>query len=341
MTQPEITKEACVRLDLFTYEKRESWRGNVTFRCPFHEDKTPSMFVHMEKGIYRCFSCERSGTIAGMYWDINHRSLYRDLGCQADEFTKINKSMYRYEEPDYENSTKDINIDIQAEVIPFAESPECKRYLRKRGISFDVATKMQFKFIKQGNVNGTIYKDRLVIPVFEQMRLVSLEGRDITGTQPLKVVYPRHSTVNTLYDLDILDFDEPLFVVEGLMDLAVLRSDPYFANSTVIFGASITRRQIYLLKKFKTVILIPDNDLAGRASVRHLLENLGKLFYVLEVPVVDGISIKDVGDIPTLLKTTVIYLRKRGWGEVLKPSTEIRLLPVEKYNTKAVIGDSK
>ena len=29
--------------------------------CPFHEDKTPSLSVDREKGLYNCFGCGESG----------------------------------------------------------------------------------------------------------------------------------------------------------------------------------------------------------------------------------------------------------------------------------------
>ena len=31
--------------------------------CPFHDDKTPSLKVSVEKNVFNCFGCEASGTI--------------------------------------------------------------------------------------------------------------------------------------------------------------------------------------------------------------------------------------------------------------------------------------
>ena len=31
--------------------------------CPFHDDKTPSMHINDEKGLYHCFVCEAGGNL--------------------------------------------------------------------------------------------------------------------------------------------------------------------------------------------------------------------------------------------------------------------------------------
>ena len=97
----------------------------------------------------------------------------------------------------------------------------------------------------------------------------------------------------------------------------MLRTDPFFANSTATFGAGISERQIWLLKQFSRIVMIPDNDEAGKKSMGHLKEHLGKPFEILEIP---NLGIKDIGDVPTKLHTTVEALRHRGWGRQLKSS---------------------
>jgi DNA primase len=171
---------------------------------------------------------------------------------------------------------------------------------------------MQMAYMESGRINGTVYRKRLLLPIYDNGNLISIEGRDVTSKQSTKVLYPKDSSVNTLYDLDKLDDSKPIYVVEGLLDLAVLRTDPFFANSTAIFGAQVTRRQMWLLNQFDSIILIPDNDKAGRNTTRKMIEELDRPFQILDVPKLQ--DIKDVGDIPTKLHTSVHALRRRGWG---------------------------
>ena len=212
---------------------------------------------------------------------------------------------------------------MQGVTIPVRRSRECTSYLRKRGITFEVAEQMQMAYMESGYINKSVYRKRLLIPIYEKGELISVEGRDISGRQSTKVLYPKNSTVNTLYGLDTLDDSQPLYVVEGLLDLAVLRTDPHFANSTAIFGAQVTRRQVWLLNQFPQIILIPDNDKAGRGTTKKLIDELDYPFQILDVPCTG--DIKDIGDIPTKLHTTVEALRKRGWGRSLVLSSNRRV----------------
>ena len=82
---------------------------------------------------------------------------------------------------------------------------------------------------------------KIVIPIYEKGKLLSCEGRDIYGKdyyynalkrkgmnpdehEYKKCIYPRGASTSTLYDIDKLDSSKRLYFVEGIMDLAVLRS---------------------------------------------------------------------------------------------------------------------
>jgi len=320
LSTEEMTREAMKRLQIRSAWSEGNWSGDVPCHCPFHEDKNPSMFVHVEKGVYNCFSCGAKGTIASLYHDLTGNSLYKDLNIPTDEFSRFAKhTAYAPEAEDHSKLDREISITIQSPVVNVRESADAVRYLRRRGVTFDVADSMQMAYMESGRINGTVYRKRLLIPIYDNGNLISVEGRDVTGNQSRKVLYPKDSSVNTLYDLDNINPEKPLYVVEGLFDLAVLRTDPYFANSTAIFGAQVTRRQLWLLNQYDHLVLIPDNDKAGRNTTRKLIEELDRPFEILDVPRLQ--DIKDIGDIPTVLRTTVENLRRRGWGRNPVPSS--------------------
>jgi DNA primase len=41
--------------------------GEFVVSCPFHQDRTPSLFINPEKGLWHCFSCGRGGDGIALY----------------------------------------------------------------------------------------------------------------------------------------------------------------------------------------------------------------------------------------------------------------------------------
>lgn len=278
------------------------------------------MYINPDKFIYHCFQCGSSGSLYQLYKKMCGGDLLKDIGVASDPFSSY-AYQTTYVEEDYTKLDPNIKVAITRGIpVEVEEEPAAMRYLRKRGIPLSIAKQMKMQFLSLGEINGTHFANRLLIPIYENEVRISIEGRDVTGTQDHKVLYPKNSSVSTLYELDKLDKHKSLFVVEGLMDLAVLRTDDFFENSTALFGASISRRQLYLLNQFDDIIIIPDADEAGRKSLQRLKDGLKKPFKIMDVP---NLGIKDVGDIPQKLRVTVESLRKRGWGRVLRSSASL------------------
>jgi len=319
MDRSEITKEAISRLQLkvvtSSYKQKD-----IPCHCPFHEDKTPSLFINPSMGVYHCFSCGKQGSVEGLFRDLTGQSLSKILNLNYDDFSSATWKTFKVPEEQFDTLGKRIAIELAGDVAPIRSSPTAVSYLRRRGIPYTVADAMKMRVATKARINGTLFEQRLLIPIYEQQQLISLEGRDLLGTQKPKVLYPKASTVNTLYDLDKLQKHEPLYIVEGLMDLAVLRSAPEFANSTTVFGASITKRQLYLLDTFDEVILIPDNDEPGLNVIAILKEGLQKAqVYKLQVPsLINSVAIKDVGDVHSKTAFTISQLVQRKWLKMIR-----------------------
>ena len=313
LSRPEIVKAAILYMRLKIKGSLDNPATNIAVHCPFHEDKTPSLYIHSTEGVYRCFSCKRQGSIEALFREVTGEDLYRTLNIERSDFANF-ANRPAYSAPNFEELDKDVHIDVRGMLLPFASSPKVMRYIRSRGISSATAAAMHFRYAENVYINGTNYRERLAIPIYEKGKLISVEGRDITRSAPIKVLYPKGSSVNTLYELDKLDTSRPLFAVEGLMDLALLRAYKEFENSTAIFGAAVTARQLYLLKKFDEVIYIPDNDRAGEDTVKTFQKNEMRNVKVLRLPdLIKDVKVKDVGDLVVKAQTTVGSLLNRKW----------------------------
>ena len=319
----------CLNLLGMKYKKLSP--DEVQCSCPFHEEKHPSFFVNLKKGVYHCFSCGRSGSMEQLFREKTGQSLWKVLGIgtisdpmQKYAFQTTQRQVVPPPAESLKLKTVYLNFD-KSQFIPALENEGCAQYLHARGVFPEVVKQMQMCYCESTRINNTLFQRRLVIPVMENNSLVSIEGRRIYPEDPEpKVLYPKSTTVNTLYDIDHLNKDSRLYACEGLFDLAVLRShnssDPdIFKNSTSIFGANLTNRQLGLLKQFREVVYIPDNDEPGQRPLEKMKEAGLTNVSVLRLPKeINGVQIKDIGDLP---KAGICShdLVERKWLKYIKP----------------------
>ena len=321
LSRNQITQAAVNYLGLKSKNFIYPTTSEAMFHCPWHKDKTPSLGIDFNQGIYHCFSCGRSGSIETMFRELTGSDLYKVLGLKTDPFSSYARAtVYKYSF-DNEDYTKlpSIHINYDSTVIkPAWEVPDCQAYIKSRGITEEVARYFQFGYCENLKINSTSFKKRLLIPIYEDNSLISIEGRRIYNTEDIKVLYPRNCSVNSLMDIDNLDKAQPCFAVEGLMDLCVLRTCDTFKNSTSIFGANLTKRQLWLISQFKQFIYIPDSDAAGDKTVETLKESGLDNLYILKLPsTFKGYSLKDVGDLPKA-GATPEDLVSRKWLSYIK-----------------------
>lgn len=342
MTEREINEQIVLRLDISKSVKHNSIMGH----CPFHTDKHPSFSVDLDRALCHCFSCGYNGKLRGLFREITGHSINKELGIKweaQDEATFVNPFKETVKED--LSATPDVHIALDGAFIPVDKDPDVCKYLMQRCIPVSVAKSMRMSFatmarsfdtFEPNNKDQMVYfTKRLVIPIYERGKLLSCEGRDIYGKEYYynmlrrkgmnpdeheykKCIYPRGASTSTLYDIDKLDSSRRLYFVEGIMDLAVLRTDSFFntKNSTAVFGASISERQRYFLKQFDFTYVI-DNDLAGWLSLRRLMESLKeapvKRDWKFVVPPFHDQGVKDVGDIPVKTGKTIEQCRKAHW----------------------------
>lgn len=295
----------------------------ASFHCPFHIDKTPSLFIDLVNGRYHCFSCGRGGSVESLYKEMTGESIYKVLGITNDPFSSFaRKSQISFYNFDYDKvSKKEVYLNYDSsKLTPAIENMDCIHYLVNRGISVDIAEKQGLLYSEDTIINTTSFKKRLCIPIYENGILSSIEGRKLFKEDiGPKVLYPKNTAVDLLYDIDNLNKEERVYACEGLMDLFVLRSSPSFQNSTSIFGANISKRQIEQIKQFKEFVYIPDNDQAGNKTIEFLRDSGLKNIYALKLPEeLNGTSIKDIGDLPKVGVTPEELLNKKLLNYIIK-----------------------
>lgn len=327
--------------DLNTLETLTENSGNILIHCPIHGvDKNPSCSVNISKGIYNCFACGSSGTVSNLYYNITGRSIKKDLHIESSGPITAWKSSKKQDSTlSYDKLPSTHFTFVEENVIPVYDNPAAKQYVESRGFTPFVVQSMGMKYAlsayAEDNLTGKkiYYNNRLLIPVYENGKLLTIEGRDVFGKDfwekrmkeegkdiaYRKCIYPTGSSSNTLYDMVHLKKDQPLYFTEGIMDVAAMRTSSKMRNSTSTFGCRITERQYYLLKQFNDLVYVINNDKAGWLSLHKMKKNFNKPFKVL-LPVNGA---KDVNDMIMVLHMSIDDAINKNWLNYAKPASEI------------------
>ncbi len=121
-----------------SYIKLERVGTSLKARCPFHNEKTPSFFVSVERGSYYCFGCSKGGDIFSFVEEFEGLDFKGALKLLADragvplgEFTKEDKEFVSEKERLYqimEESTRYFENNLK-------QNGEVLEYLKNRGLN--------------------------------------------------------------------------------------------------------------------------------------------------------------------------------------------------------------
>lgn len=328
MDKTNLSRNIVRELGWIKSQYRPGW-----YSCPFHSgDNTPSLHVDFENGIYYCFGCGKGGNLAEAFYEARQVSAYKYFDIENDDSEAHHKNDLELivDEDELYQDPPEVLLEIGPNVIRASRSEAALTYLKNRGLPESVVKKYDLYYCENEKIvdNLNTYKKmkdrvtwfnyRLITPIKEAGQLVSLEGRDIYNNKDNlpkelyhKVLYPKGSSLKTIYNYDHLQKDKVLYLTEGLMDLMALQTCEGFENCTTIFGATVNERQIYMLNQFPKVVYIINNDEAGWTS----LKNLGKGYKNELYFAVPPKDCDDIGDIinPKKLNSTIKAELEKGW----------------------------
>lgn len=276
---------------------------NFTTKCPFHQDKSPSLIISPEKQIFNCFVCHVGGNVFSFIMKYENVSFVEALKIVADkigykldigsnENVKKNKKeleIYEFATKYYMNNMNTLNGN------------KAREYLSKRGINEKIVK--EFRIGYSGSEKDSFYKIALSkgwdIDTLDKLGLINKVNENIYDTFINRIVIPIENLqgdvvgftgrifngedntakyLNTK-ETDIFKKGSLLFnyhnaknyirekkcviVVEGNMD-AIKMSAKGFKNTIALQGVALLKDQVDYLKRLKVpVILMLDNDNAG------------------------------------------------------------------------------
>lgn len=228
-------------------------------RCPFHNDKTPSLSFNKE--YFKCFGCDASGDAIDLVAKLRHISI-AEAAQQIEEAFHINCTVPAKKKPPVIDHTK-LTEYIDASIQTFALTPSAQMYLQGRG--FTGESMLQFRF------GYDAVRKAVVIPYGTQSDYYTC--RCIAEKQFYKPRTEEAGPESLFYE-ESLDQEEPVFVVESAFCALSIIQEGGYAVSTCGTGARKLMDALKERPSNSTLIICMDRDEAGKNTSQKLCEQL-------------------------------------------------------------------
>lgn len=299
----------------------EQFGDNIYSTCPIHgeSDNPRALSYSVDRQMWKCWTrgCQEEyrNDILGLI----HGVLVKQEGEEVEfkqvlswcykllnitSYNKFEKEIDQGEDDDFYNMVKVLkNSKVKIDSVSRNITLDCEvqypsKYFLNRGFK-----KRTLNYFKVGDCDKTdsCISERAIVPIYDDkgVNLLAVIGRSIKEYRhPKFIFYPngfdkRNYFYNYHRAIDRAKETSCLFVVEGQGDVWKLY-EAGVKNAVSIFGKTITKQQAQKLQQLPitTLVVLTDNDQAGRESKVEIKRNLGRM-YKLIFP---SIRSKDVGD---------------------------------------------
>jgi len=237
--------------------------GAVGICCPLCGETNFKRGIFLDNGISFCWKCGNSMTL--------YKLLHTLKGISYDEFCEVANI------PKYSDSTKSTLDNIFAKDKPVKKekksfnigeydkyfrwdfsSPLIEKFLKERNFEKDLLYQYNCQYAIAGD-----YQQRLILPVYDNIKILSFAAYDLTHTSKSKYLFPKDSNIHDyLYKAGSPAYDnDTIVLVEGVFDAwAVGLYKPAYA----LFGKIIHPAQVTFLinntKITNRILILLDGD---------------------------------------------------------------------------------
>ena len=279
----------------YNIDYEQTKNGWVNINCPFCHDQSFHGGINIYGSYFNCWKCGGRNL---------HFLIKTLLLIHTNEaFSILNDYDFQSQIIQDLNDKKKIQTVSKIDMIGEELKKKHIKYLENRGFDVDY-------LINKYKITGTLnypfeFKYRVIVPIFYKGRLVSYQGRDITGKSDLRWngLSPSESVIPYKYIFYAMQYSnyEQVGIVEGIMDQWKM-GDGFICS----FGTALTTKQLKLLLKYKRIFFLFDPGALDKAQkYAKILSSIKK---DIEVEYIDlELGKKDPGD---LNRDEVKHIRK-------------------------------
>jgi DNA primase len=289
--------------------------ANYSGLCPFHTEKSPSFTVSPSKQFYHCFGCGAHGTALGFL--IEHLGLPFPQAVE-DLARRVGLEVPRQAndiDPEQKKQETDRRTRLKSQLLEAAkfyqrrlkESPHAVEYLKKRGLSGEIAAKYHLGYSPEGwqplqavfgdyankdlvdaglVIEGEAgkrydrFRDRIMFPILNPRgEVLGFGARTLGSDEPKYLNSPETPVFSKGYELygvfegrAAIRESGQVWVVEGYMDVVALAQHG-LGNAVATLGTATTPQHLQaLLRLSDHIVFMFDGDNAGRRAAARALE---------------------------------------------------------------------
>jgi len=289
--------------------------ANYQGLCPFHTEKSPSFSVSPSKQFYHCFGCGAHGTALGFL--IEHlglpfpqavEDLARRVGLEVPRTAAPVDPETQKRETDYRARLRDALLAAaKFYVRRLKDSPEAVAYLKRRGLSGEIAAQYRLGYAPEGwqplqsvfsdyqnkdlvdaglvieGEGGKRYdrfRHRIMFPILSPRgEVLGFGARTMTQEEPKYLNSPETPVFSKGYELygvfearARIREARQVWVVEGYMDVVALAQHG-LGHAVATLGTATTPQHLQALCRLSDhMVFMFDGDAAGQRAAARALE---------------------------------------------------------------------
>lgn len=286
--------------------------ANYAACCPFHNEKSPSFTVSQSKQFYHCFGCGAHGTAigfvmehAGLGFVDAVEELAQSIGVEVPREAVAAGQIQHKVAPDLYDVMQAATRYYREQL---KQSPRAIEYLKRRGLSGEIAARFGIGYAPDGWQNLTSivpsyqdsslvetgmviegeggkrydrFRDRIMFPIVNARgQVIGFGGRVLDKGEPKYLNSPETTLFekgHELYGLyqaqKSIRATQQVMVVEGYMDVVALAQNG-IGYAVATLGTATTPYHVQkLLRLAERVVFCFDGDAAGQKAAWRALEN--------------------------------------------------------------------
>jgi DNA primase len=253
--------------------------------CPYHNNyRTPAAEVSKTTGQFYCFGCQESKSLTELVMYSSKRTFFESTRMIHSKASIKNivsdiDELLGKKEQDFVEFDKDLIITLNSAAL---NSSRAATYLKGRGIKKESVERFLLGYSEK--------QDMVTVPITApDGRYIGFVARSIEGKDFKNSIGLLKS--KTMFNLSSSKRYDKVFVVESSFD--AIRLEQVGVHAIATLGATVSKHQKELLKRyFRSIILLSDNDEAGRGMREKLKVYLNSSLITADLPE----DVKDVSD---------------------------------------------